>query len=302
MRGAVTRERVLLWALRAAWAALPLLAGPAFAEAFAGRARAVQVTGSVGLWAVWAAVLLATLVPLPLTLTIVRLVVPAAWVAALAAVASTSGHTSLPAAAGAVLTTTLLVLLALLPEVARPFVNGSAYPNERRFPLRVPGPLLLGPLPLAWALTVAPVPIAILLLAAEVWVPGGILLVAGAALAYFLGRALHGLSRRWLVFVPAGLVLHDPSSLVDPVLFERRVVESVHPAPAGSDSLDLTQRSMGLALELVLKEKVPMVRVTPGHHMGEAGSSARLLFTPTRPGAVLAEAAARRLSAVTPSR
>jgi hypothetical protein len=48
-------------------------------------------------------------------------------------------------------------------------------------------------------------------------------------------------------------------------------------------------------LELILAEKVAMVLVTPGHRKGSAGASARLLFTPSRPGAVLAEARARRL-------
>ena len=56
--------------------------------------------------------------------------------------------------------------------------------------------------------------------------------------------------------------------------------------PAGSDSLDLTQRAPGLALELVLWEKVSLVLVRPGRLAGDSGSSARLLFTPTRPGLV----------------
>ena len=119
--------------------------------------------------------------------------------------------------------------------------------------------------------------------------------VVGLPLAAVLARALHGLARRWIVFVPAGLVLHDPLSVADPVLFRRQVVESVGPAPAGSDALDLTQGAPGLALELGLREKVPMVLVRPGRGGDQAGASARLLFTPTRPGRVLREAAARRL-------
>jgi hypothetical protein len=98
-----------------------------------------------------------------------------------------------------------------------------------------------------------------------------------------------------VVFVPAGLVLHDPLSLADPVLFQRRTIETLRAAPAGTDSLDLTQRAAGLPVELILLEKVPLVLVKPGDRFGESGSSARLLFTPTRPGAVLADAAARRL-------
>ena len=95
------------------------------------------------------------------------------------------------------------------------------------------------------------------------------------------------------MFVPAGVVLHDPLSLADPVLFPRNVIESLQAAPADSDSLDLTQGALGLAVELVLIEKVPMVRRVGGHD--EAGASVRLLFTPTRPGRVLAEADRRRV-------
>jgi hypothetical protein len=106
-------------------------------------------------------------------------------------------------------------------------------------------------------------------------------------------RALHGLSRRWVVFVPAGVVLHDPITLADPVLFPKQTIDALRLAPAGTDSLDLTQRAPGLAVELLLREKVPLTLVKPGDRAGESGSSARLLFTPTRPGAVLAEARRR---------
>ena len=78
-------------------------------------------------------------------------------------------------------------------------------------------------------------------------------------------------------------------SLLDPVLFKRDVIEALRPAPADADSLDLTQRAPGLALELLLTEKVEMVLAVP-RGRGEAGSSARLLFTPARPGALLAAA------------
>jgi hypothetical protein len=189
----------------------------------------------------------------------------------------------------------VVTFLAFLPATSVHWINGPAYPNERRFPLAPPGALLLGPIELAWAAIVSLPPVAVLLLAARQWVAGGAIGVVGAAAVVFLGRALNGLSRRWVVFVPAGLVLHDPMSLVDPVLFRRQVVEQLRPAPAGTDALDLTQNAMGLALELVLTEKVPLVRITPTQRRGEAGASARLVFTPSRPGAVLAEANARRL-------
>ncbi len=174
-------------------------------------------------------------------------------------------------------------------------MNGPAYPNERRFPLAVPGALLLGPVELT-GLAVSGLPIAAaLLLAARQWVAGAVTAVVAVAAVVWLGRALYGLARRWVVFVPAGLVLHDPMALSEPVLFPKRVIDTLGPAEKGSDSLDLTLRAIGLALELRLKEKVPMARLVGPRRRPEEGASARLLFTPTRAGAVLAEAARRQI-------
>ncbi len=48
-----------------------------------------------------------------------------------------------------------------------------------------------------------------LALAARAWVPGVLLTAAAVALGWFLGRRFHRLARRWLVLVPAGVVVHD---------------------------------------------------------------------------------------------
>lgn len=289
MYGHVSGDQTTTWLLRLAWVVLPFTAGPAFADALDGASTPVRTLASIGLWVGWAAVVVATLVPRPIGLTALRVVAPATLVALVAAAAG--GHTSVPGLVDAA----LVCVLAAMPEVATAFVNGAAYPNERRFPLRAPGPLLLGPIELAWAVVVAGVSAGPLLLAAHQWALGAIAIAVGFPLAFFLGRSLHLLSRRWVVLVPAGLVLHDPMSLRDPVLFQRQTIELLHPAPADTDSLDLTQRSMGLAVELLLHEKVPMTLVRPGRRAGEEGASARLLFAPARPGAVLAAAADRRI-------
>ena len=281
------------WALRAVWATLPFTAGPALSAALHHRDLPLRTTASIGLWAVWAVVLVATLVPHPIAMTVVRIGAPAAVAASVVALWARDAP---PAARPMALVWTALAATAGLSASAGAwFVNGPAYANERRYPLRVAGPLLLGPLELAWALVVAGPAAALALLASRQWVLGGLVAVVGLPVAVVLARALHSLGRRWLVFVPAGLVIHDPVALADPVLFRRELVEALRPAPAGSDSLDLTQAAPGLALELLLTEKVPMTLVQPGKRSGEAGSSARLLFTPTRPGALLADAASRRL-------
>ncbi|MDP9402505.1 MAG: hypothetical protein M3P85_04060 [Actinomycetota bacterium] len=283
-------QSLLPWAMRAAWAVLPLTAGPSLGAALSTHSRPVQLVASTASWAAWAGVVTATLIAHPVALTALRTVAPAALLAAAGAAAD--GQPSALALGSAA----LALALAFLPETGARYVNGPAYPNERRLPLRVPGPLLLGILPLAWSLAVGLPVAAALLLASGRGVAGGLVAILAVPLARLLLAAMHNLSRRWVVFVPAGLVLHDPISLADPVLFRRQIIEVLRPAPADSDSLDLTQRAPGLALELVLTEKVPMMLMRPGTRIGEPGSSARLLFTPTRPGVVLEEAAARRIS------
>ena len=271
-------DRLQPWIVRAAWAALPFVAGPAFAAALDERSAAVRAVASVGLWGVWAGALCASLVLHPIALTVLRCVAPAGVVVAL--------WTRDPFA---VATTLVAFVVVFLPETGVVFVNGPAYPNERRFPLRVPGPLLLGTLPLAWALAVGTPAAAALLLAAEQWVAGGVAAVVGAASLVLLGRALHGLARRWVVFVPAGLVLHDPMTLADPVLFPKLQIAGIDAADASTTALDLTQRSPGMAVELVLKETAKLVLTKPGERVGPTVDADRLLFTPTRPGAVLRE-------------
>ena len=278
------------WLVRAAWAVLPFVTGPAFAAALDERSDAVRTVSSVGLWAVWGIALCASLVLHPVALTVLRCVAP---LGVAAAVWSRGPF--------AVAATLVALVVAFLPETGVAFVNGPAYPNERRFPLRVPGPLLLGPLLLAWALTVGAPVAAVLLLAAERWIAGGAAAVVGAASVVVLGRALHGLSRRWVVFVPAGLVLHDPMTLADPVLFPKLQIAGIDPAEASTTALDLTQRSPGLAIELALKEAASLVLTKPGERVGPTVDADRLLFTPTRPGAVLREARERMGSGPPPS-
>jgi hypothetical protein len=283
-------RRLHPWVVRATWAVLPFVTGSAFAAALDGRSAAVRTVASTGLWAVWGIALCASLVLHPIALTILRCVAPAGVGAALVAIA-VEGFDG--ASAVALAATVAAFVVAFLPETGVAFVNGPAYPNERRFPLRVPGPLLLGPLLLAWALTAGAPVAAALLLAAGSWVPGALAAVVGIAAVAVLGRAMHGLSRRWVVFVPAGLVLHDPMTLVDPVLFPKLQIAAIEVAEAGTTALDLTQRSPGLAVELALRETASLVLTKPGERVGPTVEADAVLFTPTRPGAVLREARAR---------
>ena len=286
------------WLALALWVTLPVAAGPAFADALDPRSRPVQVVASVGLWAIWAAVVGAALVPRSTTLTAIRIAMPASVVAAAwAAIATpTFGADDVVA-----LTVTLLAAIAALAAfTGAVFVNGSAYGDERRLPLRPPLALLLGPVELAWVVCVAGVAAGPLLLAARSWVAGAVLLVVGWAAAWFAARALHGLSQRWVVLVPAGFVVHDLMALTDPLLLPRRQVTALGPALADTRSADFTLGSAGLALQVDLTEPVEVTpvprRTSPGQRpKPEPARVDSLLFAPSRPGAVLREARRRRL-------
>jgi hypothetical protein len=282
------------WPARVTWLVLPLVVGPAVGDAVHAASRPVQLVASIGLWVGWAAVLVATLVPTPVSLTALRVAAPAVVVAALAAtVADGASTAAVVGLVGALVT----AFAAFWPGTGEAFVAGSSYGDERRMPLRVPGPLLAGPLVLAWAVAIAGVAAGPLLLATGQWLAGAAALAVGLPAAGVALRSMHALARRWLVFVPNGVVVHDPLALAEPILLRRADVRSFGPAPADTAALDLTRGALGLALEVRLLPPVSLV-LAPGGRPGvsEATTAAVLLVAPTRPGAVLAEARRRRLA------
>ncbi len=122
------------------------------------------------------------------------------------------------------------------------------------------------------------------------------MLLVGWPAALLLLKSIHNLSRRWAVFVPAGVVLHDPVVLFDPTLFRRQDITAFRPATAAdTGSYDLSQRAPGLGIQLELDEMTTVTLLKPGRREGVAIHATGLRFTPTRPGAVLEEARRRRL-------
>ena len=283
----------LTWVVRALWLTLPLTCGDLVATTLDGRSGPVRGV-AIGLaWAVWAAGLLASLVTQPSALTVLRTLAPLPLVAsAVCAVEST------PSAIGwlGLATSALVVVVAGSAVVGADFVDGASYGDERRFALRPPAVLLAGPIPLTWALTTLPLPLGALLLAAGRWFAGAVLVVAGAATAWWGFRVLHRLARRCVVFVPAGLTLVDELAAVDPVLFRRRDLHRIGPAPADTGALDLSAAASGLILQLDVD---PPVTVAPTVGRGRDTESLEVrsvLIAPSRPGALLAHADERRLA------
>lgn len=280
------------WPVRLTWLILPLTLGPALGDALADSSRPVQLVASVGAWAVWAAVLVATLVPTTVSLTVLRIAAPGAAAVAVWALVATGAS---GAAIVGVVAALAAALVAGAAETAEVFVDGSSYGDERRLPLKVPLALLAGPVELAWVAVVAGLCAGPLLLAAKQWVAGGVALGLGIPAAWWGARVLHTLARRWLVFVPAGVVVHDPLALIDPILLRRGIVRSLAAAPAGTDALDLTGPAPGLAVEIRLVEPVPLLPVPARGVSAELTDVHAILVSPSRPGRVVAEARRRHL-------
>ena len=227
--------------------------------------------------------LVAVAAPRPLGLVVARVGAPAALPAAVWAAAETDDTAvTTVGLVGAALAT----LTVLAPGVADRFVDGASYGDERRFVLRPPGPVLLVVLAPVWAVTVAGLTVGPLLLADEQWAAGGAASVVGLPLAWMGGSALRRLAGRLLVFVPNGLVVHDPLALREPVLFSRVEIAGLAPAPADTDATDLTAAALGLALELRLETAATLPVVT-GRTTTEERRVDALLVSPSRPASVL---------------
>jgi hypothetical protein len=280
------------WLVRLSWLALPFTAGTAIAGALDGRSTAVQAVAGVALWATWVAILVGLLVPRPAGLVGVRVgagaIVPGvAW-------AADSSHDWAVGGVHAV----VMLALALAPLTAEWLVNGTAYGYERRYVLKAPAPVLAGPILLAALLLPVAALTGPLLLASEQWVLGVLAIVVGAPLCVVLFRALHSMAMRWGVLVPAGFVLKDHLTLLDPVLFRRTDVEVLQPALADTDALDLTAGALGLAIELRVREPQHIDRMRPVRRGSEPYEARRLMFTPSRPKALLTDAASRNIRVV----
>ena len=295
-------DRLDLWPLRGTWVVLAVLASTAATGALDGRSAAVSVTASAIGWAAWGAGLVALLVPRSAGLTVVRIVGPA--VAAEAAMAAVAGPGADLLGIATLVVALLTVILVLAPWTSDRFVDGSSYGPERRVPLRTPvaiAALAVG----TWMAVVVGAVAGPLLLAAGRVPPGIAALVVGWPIAALGCRSIHQLSRRWVVLVPTGMVLHDPLTMPEPQLFLRQTMARLGPAlvaavPAREDGApapvveDLTAGASGLVLELELDEPVELLVLE-----GRRGSTLRdvdaVRFTPSRPAALLEEARSRRL-------
>lgn len=283
------------WVLRGLWFLLPLTVGQAVDDALDGAGSGVSNTMLVGLWVVWAIGLAAVAIPLPLSLTAVRMVAPSLVPLTVWSVVVTDA--SAISIVGLVHGGAAVVVVAS-HLIGDRFVDGASYGEERRMLLRPPTQLLLTAVPLAWLVSCAGIVAGPLLIADSRWILGVAITAFGVVALAIGSRALHQLSRRWIVFVPNGFVLHDHVALTEPVLFRRTAVERLGPALVGSPARDLSNRAAGLLLECELTDPAPLGLRQAGDDKKAVATMTdvrRFMFAPTRPGALLDEAEGRGL-------
>lgn len=257
------------------------------------RSTAVATTAEVELWALWFAGLVSLLAPSTVSLTTIRFVAPSLLASAIygtiANTESTAGTT------GAIAATAIAFAIVLLPATGDPMVNGSSYGPERRLALRPPAALLFGPVQLTWLIMFGATAGGALMIASENYVVGAPVLIIGLAASWRGAQSLHQLSRRWIVFVPAGFVIHDSWALAESLLIQRREIASLGPVPLDKgELLDLSGGAMGLALLVETKDNLPLA--LRAKKSVESFSAYRVVFTPTLPGQLLHEARVRGIT------
>ena len=203
-------------------------------------------------WLLWTAVGASLLVPSPMSLTIVRIVVPLSVVISIVA--------SQPIA---VFCSVVTLIVCASPVFVDAMVQGGAYGDETRFALRTPLPYVV-PAIIAWAIYTTSLVGGSLLLAAQQYVIGAILLALGLFLSRTIPKRIHRLARRWLVLVPVGVVVHDHLVLHETIMAPSAKIMSVVRTAEVGEAADLTGGTIGDRITITLTEadKVVMSAIT----------------------------------------
>ncbi len=288
--------KVIVWWTRLAWVALGVVGSVAWGDALATRADAVRLTAAIGGWALWGLALAAMAALSTLSLTLARLTVSLALPAQIVVAVDTPGVWAVVAVALAA----TCVVTAMSAEFARACVQASAYGAEERFPLRPPAPFL-APMVLAWAVLATAWLLGPLSLAAGRWALGLPVSAVAAVLTVVLGRRFHRMTRRWLVMVPAGVVVHDPLLLAETLLLRRNVLEGVRLASGDPEAVALTGLTWGTAVQIDAREPQVVIphlpRTTDDQPSAPRPIRVRsIVVAPSRPGQVLVSARRARLA------
>lgn len=286
------QDRWGLWPLRVLWFLLPILVGSGVSELLQTRSSGVSVVAEIGLWIGWFIGLVALLAPSTVGLTGLRILAPIMPIGVgLAALAEGDFEGQIVVA---FIGSLVVAAVCFLPNIGDLMVNGSSYGAERRLALRPPAGALLGPVQIAWLVCALGATVGPLLLGAKQWAIGVVATAIGVLALAWGAKALHQLSKRWVVFVPVGFVIHDYYVLAESVLLQRKTISQVGPAPAQPEAAaDLSGGALGLALQVNLAEPIPIAVKNKREVLST--KAPKLIFTPSLPGRLLAEARIRGL-------
>lgn len=269
-------------AVRAAWLALAVI--PDALHTAGASAISTWVV-----WVAWALVALSVLLAHPLSLTTARFVAPLLVVHSAWDLADAGSTTRWGAVVGFVV---LIAVTATLfsSTYGATHAQAAAYGHERRHLLRPPVSVIL-PVVLLWILVAA---------SAAVAVHATSLIVASvstAVLVVLLGFSLRRgvvLARRWLVFVPAGIAVHDPLVLRDTFMVRSHDIRALQRATDGTEAFDATCTTWGVPLELVLSHPHDVSLSQFGARVSRTLDRLHvtsLLVAPSRPNDALAQRA-----------
>ena len=280
-----------LWGPRILWPAVAACGAWSVGDAVDGRSVGLRATVTIGAWLIWGIGVVALVVPSTLGLTVMRMI--AVLTCGAAAISLIGGAAAAP---GGTFVACALVsgLLVGGAGFGRCCAQASAYGDEQRFLLRPPAAFVL-PITVAGLIWAAAVLSAPLLLATQQWIVGLPIAIVAALLTWFLGPRFSTLSRRWLVLVPAGVVVHDQVVLAETLMVPRPEVAGIDLALAGTEAADFTGPAAGHAVEIGLRSMATALLVaTKAAPRGKALHVQSFLVAPTRPGAVLEGFAAIR--------
>lgn len=255
-----------LWVARVAWVALALIPS-GIAPTLASHGRSAQMVFTLGAWALWGLGTLAIFWLSPYSLSALRMLAPLATAGLVGFVfASLSiyadvglGDVAWPLVGVAV--AVLALVCIFLPTFGSLHVQASAYGDEKRLLLRVPA-AQVAPIVVSYVVMVA-FPVATLFaVGGEVWWLAALSLVPSVFLFRVVVKSLHRFSRRWLVVVPAGVVVHDELLLAETFMVRTSAVTRVELSATSGEALNLSgdvagvRRQMMLVIQLREAEKL----------------------------------------------
>ena len=201
-------------------------------------------------WILWAVVAIGTWIHHPISLTTIRCLAPiVVFYSAVYALSESLSSLNI-----AVVTCGIISLMLMFTaDYGSAHVQAGAYGNERRFLLRIPAPVVL-PTLITWALFATVLVVLENAVQSENYVLSIPLLLALIAMSWKFAPQMHRLSKRWLVRVPAGWVVHDDLMLAENLLIRSHNLTAMDFALADSEALDLSGMTRGVPIQYTLRE------------------------------------------------